>query len=128
MARRLANDRRFAFGTWKIEILGGFTSALLLLLIAASMAYQSFERLLRPATIHYDQAIAIAVVGLLVNLACARLLHVGDHHGHGHGCSRCAPRSRASPPFGSESATRVPARAGGRGDQTGTQQCRAKVG
>src|SRR3546814_1120290 len=67
MARRLANDRRFAFGTWKIEILGGFTSALLLLLIAASMAYQSFERLLRPATIHYDQAIAIAVVGLLVN-------------------------------------------------------------
>src|SRR3546814_3426279 len=49
------------------------------------MAYQSFERLLRPATIHYDQAIAIAVVGLLVNLACARLLHVGDHHGHGHG-------------------------------------------
>src|SRR3546814_9177385 len=51
MARRLANDRRFAFGTWKIEILGGFTSALLLLLIAASMAHQSFERLLRPATI-----------------------------------------------------------------------------
>lgn len=84
MARRLANDRRFAFGTWKIEILGGFTSALLLLLIAASMAYQSFERLLRPATIHYDQAIAIAVVGLLVNLACAQLLHVSGNHVHGH--------------------------------------------
>ena len=73
LARRLANDGRFAFGTWKIEILGGFTSALLLLLIAMSMAYQSIERLLSPSTIHYDQAIAIALVGLLVNLVCARL-------------------------------------------------------
>jgi cation diffusion facilitator family transporter len=83
MARRLASDRRFAFGSWKIEILGGFTSALLLLLIAASMIYQSLERLFRPTVIHYDQAIAVAAVGLLVNLACARLLHVGGQHGHG---------------------------------------------
>lgn len=83
LARRLANDGRFAFGTWKIEILGGFTSALLLLLIAMSMAYQSIERLLSPSTIHYDQAIAIALVGLLVNLVCARLLHAGEAHaGH----------------------------------------------
>ncbi|MDP9139559.1 MAG: CDF family Co(II)/Ni(II) efflux transporter DmeF [Pseudomonadota bacterium] len=82
LARRLANDSRFAFGTWKIEILGGFTSALLLLLIAVSMAYQSLERLFSPATIHYDQAIAIAIVGLAVNLACARLLHAGQGHGH----------------------------------------------
>lgn len=85
LARRLANDGRFAFGTWKIEILGGFTSALLLLLIAMSMAYQSIERLLSPSTIHYDQAIAIALVGLLVNLVCARLLHAGEAHAHaGH--------------------------------------------
>ncbi len=82
LARRLANDSRFAFGTWKIEILGGFTSALLLLLIAVSMAYQSVERLFSPTTIHYNQAIAIAVVGLAVNLACARLLHAGRGHGH----------------------------------------------
>ena len=83
LARRLANDGRFALGTWKIEILGGFTSALLLLLIAMSMAYQSIERLLSPSTIHYDQAIAIALVGLLVNLVCARLLHAGEAHaGH----------------------------------------------
>lgn len=85
LARRLAKDRRFAFGTWKIEILGGFTSALLLLLVAISMAYQSIERLLTPAAIHYDEAIAIGIVGLLVNLICARLLHTSGAHDHGHG-------------------------------------------
>ncbi|MFT4047690.1 MAG: CDF family Co(II)/Ni(II) efflux transporter DmeF [Solimonas sp.] len=84
LARRLAHDRRFAFGTWKIEILGGYTSALLLLLVAFSMAWQSVERLLVPAVIHYDEAIAIAAVGLIVNLACARLLHAGHHHAHEH--------------------------------------------
>ena len=87
LARKLAHDRRFAFGTWKIEILGGFTSALLLLLVAFSMAYQSIERLFSPSPIHYDQAIAIAFIGLLVNLACAKLLSAGGgdhHHGHGH--------------------------------------------
>lgn len=85
LARKLANDRRFAFGTWKIEILGGFTSALLLLLVAFSMAFQSIERLLAPKPVHYDQAIAIAFVGLLVNLICARLLHAGSRHSHDHG-------------------------------------------
>ncbi len=90
LARRLAQDPRFAFGTWKIEILGGFTSALLLLLVAFSMAYQSIERLFNPTAIHYDQAITIAIVGLLVNLVCAKLLQGGgsghDHgHDHGHG-------------------------------------------
>jgi cation diffusion facilitator family transporter len=92
LARRLAHDHRFAFGTWKIEILGGYTSALLLLLVAFSMAWQSVERLLTPSVIHYDEAIAIAFVGLAVNLICARLLHAGhDHqhgahdHAHGHG-------------------------------------------
>lgn len=85
LARRLANDQRFAFGTWKIEVLGGFTSALLLLLVAFSMAYQSVERLYLPTPIQYDQAIAIASVGLLVNLLCAKLLHAGGTHGHDHG-------------------------------------------
>jgi len=84
LARRLAQDRRFAFGTWKIEILGGFSSALLLLLVAFSMAFQSVQRLLEPAAIHYDEAIAIAVLGLLVNLVCARLLHAGSHDHHHH--------------------------------------------
>ena len=89
-ARRYANDRRFAFGTWKIEILGGYTSAILLLGVAALMAFQSVERLFHPGTIHYQQAIVIAIVGLLVNLLCAWWLrdhhdhHGHDHHGHHH--------------------------------------------
>lgn len=83
-ARRYAQDHRFAFGTWKIEILGGYTSAILLLGVAALMAFQSVERLLAPSRIHYDQAIAIAVVGLMVNLVCAWLLRGHHDHGHGH--------------------------------------------
>jgi len=86
-ARRYAKDRRFAFGTWKIEILGGFSSALLLAVVAALMMVQSLQRLFVPAAIHYDDAILIAVLGLGVNLLCAWLLK-GEHphaHGHAHG-------------------------------------------
>jgi cation diffusion facilitator family transporter len=83
-ARRFAHDGRFSFGTWKIEVLGGYTSALLLLGVAGLMFYQSVERLLAPQTIHYEQAIAVAFIGLLVNLACAWLLKEGHHHDHGH--------------------------------------------
>jgi len=87
-SRRLAQDTRFAFGTWKIEILASYTSALLLLGIAGLMAVQSVQRLIAPTPIHYQEAIAIAVVGLLVNLVCAWLLRSGhkrdDDHGHHH--------------------------------------------
>ncbi|MGE5155194.1 MAG: CDF family Co(II)/Ni(II) efflux transporter DmeF [Bdellovibrio bacteriovorus] len=92
-ARRYAQDPRFAFGTWKIEILGGYTSAVFLVGVAGLMLHQSVERLLAPTPIHYDQAIGIAVLGLLVNLVCAWLLkdghghdhhHHHDHDGHGH--------------------------------------------
>ena len=86
-ARRLAHDRRFAFGTWKIEILGGYSSAILLLGVAGLMAFQSVERLLSPGAIHYDEAIAVAAIGLGVNLLCAWLLrddHSHHHHGHDH--------------------------------------------
>jgi cation diffusion facilitator family transporter len=84
-ARRYAHDGRFAFGTWKIEILGGYTSAIALLGVALLMAVQSTERLFSPSSIHYNQAITIAVVGLVVNLICAWWLHDSDGHGHGHG-------------------------------------------
>jgi cation diffusion facilitator family transporter len=84
-ARRYAGDRRFAFGTWKIEVLGGFASALFLLGVAALMVVGSLERLWAPSAIHYKEAIAVAALGLLVNLLCARLLGgAHQHHGHAH--------------------------------------------
>jgi len=83
-ARRQAANRRYAFGTWKVEVLGGYTSAILLLGIAFFMTWQSIERLVVPQAIHYDEAIAIAVVGLAVNLVCAWWLR-GHHHGHEDG-------------------------------------------
>ena len=84
-ARKYAHDPRFSFGTWKIEVLGGYTSAVFLVMVAGLMVYQSVERLISPSTIHYNQAIAIAMVGLLVNLVSAWLLKDGHHHEHGHG-------------------------------------------
>ncbi|MGM9482656.1 CDF family Co(II)/Ni(II) efflux transporter DmeF [Roseateles sp. NT4] len=89
-ARRHAQDPRYAFGTWKIEILGGFASAIFLLVVVALMAYGSIERLFKPEPIHYPEAMTIAVLGLLVNLVCALILgkahdHGHHHHGHDHG-------------------------------------------
>ena len=85
-ARHFARDHRFSFGTWKIEVLGGFSSALLLVGVAGLMLFESVARLLDPSPIHYQQAIGIALLGLLVNLACAWLLRddQGHHHGHAH--------------------------------------------
>jgi cation diffusion facilitator family transporter len=82
-ARRQARHRAYAFGTWKVEVLGGYTSAILLLGVAALMVFQSVGRLLMPVVIHYREAIVIAVVGLAVNLVCAYWLR-DSHHGHDH--------------------------------------------
>lgn len=88
MARRYASDARFAFGTWKIEILAGFASAIFLLGVAVMMVLGSVERLISPQAIHYQQAILVAVLGLVVNVVCALILgkahHHDHHHGHGH--------------------------------------------
>jgi cation diffusion facilitator family transporter len=85
-ARRYAVDPRFAFGTWKIEILGGFASAVFLLVVAALMVLSSLERLVVPQVIHYPEAMAIAAIGLAVNLVSAVILGgAQDHHdGHAH--------------------------------------------
>ena len=91
LARRMADDPRFAFGTWKIEVLGGYTSAVFLMGVAAYMGIESIARLVAPSAIRFDEAIPVAIVGLVVNLVSAWLLSTGaaghdrDQHGHHHG-------------------------------------------
>lgn len=82
-ARRLAADGRFTFGTWKIEVLAAFASSIFLLGVAALMVFGSVERLFSPQPIHYQEAMAVTAIGLLVNLGCAFILG-GAHHDHGH--------------------------------------------
>ncbi len=84
-ARRYAADRRFTFGTGKLGDLAGFTSAVVLAMIALLIGYEAVSRLFAPVPIHFAQAIPIAGLGLMVNLASAWLLSGGDHHGHSHG-------------------------------------------
>ncbi len=84
-ARRLADDPRYAFGTWKIEVLAGYTSAVLLVVVAVLMAVGSIERLLSPEPIRYVEAMVVAGIGLVVNLVCALILGGAHGHGHGHG-------------------------------------------
>jgi cation diffusion facilitator family transporter len=83
-ARRYARDPRFAFGTWKIEILAGFASAIFLLGVATLMVVGSVERILAPQAIQYREAIVVAVLGLVVNLVCALILGQAHDHGHSH--------------------------------------------
>ncbi len=84
LARRLADDPRFTFGTGKFGDLAGFSSALVLALIALGIGYESAARLFAPKPIDYSAAIPIAALGLAVNLASAWLLSRGGHHHHGH--------------------------------------------
>lgn len=88
-ARRHARDPRFTFGTGKLGELAGYTSALILALIAIFIGYESASRLFHPVVIHFDQALPIAGLGLIVNIVSAWLLrdepHDHDHaHGHDH--------------------------------------------
>ncbi len=77
LARRQASNENFNFGTWKIEILGAYSSALVLGMVAIMMVYASIERLINPLVIIYNQALLVAIMGLLVNLVCAIILNSG---------------------------------------------------
>jgi Co/Zn/Cd efflux system component len=78
-ARKHATESRFVFGTGKLGDLAGFTSAIVLAMIAVLIGYEAVSRFLSPVPIHFGEAIPIAVVGLLVNLASVWLLSGGDH-------------------------------------------------
>lgn len=81
-ARRHANDRNFSFGTGKVNSLAGFASAVVLALFAVMMGVESVGRFLRPVAIAYDQAITVAIVGLVVNGASVWILRDRHHHHH----------------------------------------------
>ncbi|MHB0973037.1 MAG: CDF family Co(II)/Ni(II) efflux transporter DmeF [Thiobacillus sp.] len=83
-ARRYARDPHFAFGTWKIEVLSGFASAIFLLGVAAMMVVGSVERIVSPQPIQYQDAIVVAILGLAVNIVSALILGKAHHHDHGH--------------------------------------------
>jgi len=84
-ARRHADDPSFAFGTGKLGDLAGFSSAIILAMIALLIGYEAVTRLFHPVAIDYVEAIAIAAVGLAVNIVSAWLLGGGEHgHSHGH--------------------------------------------
>lgn len=85
-ARRHARDQRFSFGTGKFGDLAGFTSAIILAMIALLIGYEAVSRLISPVAIRFNEAIPIAVLGLIVNVASVLLLSGGGHdHGHGLG-------------------------------------------
>ncbi|WPJ96497.1 CDF family Co(II)/Ni(II) efflux transporter DmeF [Coraliomargarita algicola] len=83
-ARKHAHDTRFSFGTGKVNALGGFTGALLLAIFALVMAWESVERLLNPTEIVFNSAIAVAIIGLIVNGVSVFILGADHDHGHDH--------------------------------------------
>jgi len=107
-ARTYAKDPRFAFGTWKIQVLAGFASALFLVSVAVSMVIGSLERLISPQAIEYPEAMVVGVLGLLVNIVCAVLLGRAHHHdrgpGHGHAHEHGAHGAHGHPDLNLKSA------------------------
>lgn len=84
-ARRHAHDERYSFGTGKVNALGGFAGAVLLGIFALMMAGESIERMINPVSIAYNQAITVAIMGLIVNGASVWILGLhGHHHHHDH--------------------------------------------
>ncbi len=84
-ARRHKDNPRYSFGTGKVGVLGGFASAIALAIVALIMALESIQRFFAPVEIQFNEAIGVAVVGLIVNLVSAYMLHGGrGHHHPGH--------------------------------------------
>jgi len=83
-ARRHADNPRYSFSTGKVGVLGGFASAAVLGVIALLMGGEALKRLFSPVTIQFDEAIGVAIIGLLVNLICAYLLNAQHSHDHDH--------------------------------------------
>lgn len=83
-ARKHADDKRYSFGTGKVNALGGFTGAVLLAVFALMMAWGSLERIVNPVTIAFNQAIFVAVIGLIVNGLCVLILEQKKGHAHKH--------------------------------------------
>jgi cation diffusion facilitator family transporter len=83
-ARRHSDNPNYSFGTGKVGVLGGFASAVVLGVIALLMGIESIQRLFLPQPIRFNEAIAVAFVGLAVNVISAFLLQEKDHHDHGH--------------------------------------------
>jgi cation diffusion facilitator family transporter len=84
-ARRHSDNPNYSFGTGKVGVLGGFTSAVVLGVIALLIGVESIQRLISPQAIRFNEAIAVAFVGLVVNVISAFLLQERHHHGHEHG-------------------------------------------
>ena len=82
-ARKHADNPAYAFGTGKVSVLGGFASAVALAVVALVMLIESLQRIVDPHTIQFNEAIAVASLGLLVNVISAFLLK-DDHHHHHH--------------------------------------------
>lgn len=82
-ARKHAHDARFSFGTGKLGELAGFSSAIILALVALFIGYESIARLFAPVAIRFEEATLVAVIGLVVNLVSAWLLFDASHHSHG---------------------------------------------
>ena len=84
-SRKHATNARYTFGTGKMGVLGGFASAIVLAMIALLMAGESVHRVFVPAPIQFNQAILVALLGLVVNLVCALIFKDAHHHHHSHG-------------------------------------------
>lgn len=83
-AKKNANNKSFSFGTGKVNYLGGFASAIALAIVALLMILESVQRIIEPNNIHFNEAIIVAIVGLIVNIVSAFILK-DDHHHHDHG-------------------------------------------